>query len=125
MKGIFIGGKSYDNTFYRVAVYEDYLPWLRLLGLKFELLLDPLEPEEAEILVRGSHVAAINAQERCLDDAVDAIITGCDPGLESRYRELVPLRLRGTLEWAIVSHEVLVGVLSFIHSPVLIFFSGS
>jgi hypothetical protein len=123
MKGIFIGGKSYDNTFYRVAVYEDCLPWLQLSGLKFELPLNPLEPEEAEIRVRGSHVATINAEERFLDDAIDAILTGCDPGLESRYRELVPLRLRGTLEWIIFSHEVLVGMLSFIHSLVLIFFS--
>jgi hypothetical protein len=91
MKGVFIGSKSYDNTFYRVAVYKDYLPWLQLSGLKFELSLNPLKPEEAEIRVRGSHVAVINAEEWFLDDTIDVILTGCDPGLESRYRELVPL----------------------------------
>jgi hypothetical protein len=114
-KWIFVGGKSYDSKFCCVAVHEDYLPWLRRLGLKFEIPLNPLEPEVG-IRIRGSYTAAINAEERCFNDAVNAIITGCDPGLGSRYRELVPLRLRGTLEWVIVSHEVLVGVLSFIHS---------
>jgi hypothetical protein len=98
VKGIFVSGKSYDNTFYRVAVYEDYLPCLQLSGLKFELPSNPLEPEEAEIRVRGSYLAVINAEERCLDDAFDAIITGYSPGLESRYCELVPQRLQGALE---------------------------
>jgi hypothetical protein len=115
MKWIFVGGKSYDNTFQRIAVYEDYLPWLQFLGLKF-VPLDPLKPEEAEIRMRGSYAAATNAEERFLDDAIHAITTGRNPGLESRYRELVPLRRQGTLEWAIWSHKVLVGVLSFIHS---------
>ncbi|PMD55331.1 uncharacterized protein K444DRAFT_667156 [Hyaloscypha bicolor E] len=104
-KWIFVCGKSYDSKFCCVAVHEDYLPWLRRLGLKFEIPL-PLEPEVG-IRIRGSYTAAINAEERCFNDAVNAIITGCDPGLGSRYRELVPLRLRGTLEWVIVSHEVL------------------
>jgi hypothetical protein len=76
--------------FYRVTVYEDYLPYLQLLGLKFELPSNPLELEEAEIRVRGLYLAIINAEERCLDNAFDVIITGCGLGLELYYRELVP-----------------------------------
>jgi hypothetical protein len=78
--------------------------------LKFELSVNPLEPEEAEIRIKGAYAAARNAEERCLNDAVDAVITGYDVGLESRYRELVPPRLRGVFEWAILCHEVLVGI---------------
>jgi hypothetical protein len=113
-QGIFIAGRSYDGTFYRVAVNEGYLPWLHLQGYKFELDPEPLRPEQAEVRCQGTWVATCNAEDRFLRDAVEAIFSGRGPGLESAYRKIAPPRQQIPFEWASLSRDVLVS-LSFIY----------
>jgi hypothetical protein len=115
-RGIFIAGKSNDGTFYRVAVNEGYLRWLRFHKYKFELDLEPLEPAEAEIRCQGKWVAKCNAEDQFLQDAVEAIFSGRGPGLESSYRKIAPPPRRIQFECASLSHDVLVGLSLFIYT---------
>jgi len=99
--------------FYQVAVNRPYFPWLLLHRFKFQLELDPAKP--VDVRVHGEWVATRNADARFLQDAVEAISSGRSPGLELCYRQIAPSRLQIPLEWAILSHDILVNSSLFIY----------
>ena len=88
--GILVFGKSFDATFYRVAVNNESLPWLCLNKYKFTPDLEPLEADEAEMRHQGIWAARCNAEERLLQALVETIRLGLGPGFESAFREIIP-----------------------------------
>jgi len=102
---IFIGRGNYDRTFYHIAVYKEYLPWLHFHKFQCEVDFDPLKPVEAEVQFRGQLQAILNTEERHLFDAISGTISGRGPGFQSIYREILPPQLRGKLEWTSFTYE--------------------
>jgi hypothetical protein len=109
LQGIFAGRES--SRFYYLTVYEGYFAWFNN-HTKFELDLYPLKPVEEEVQRLGQSRATRNNENRCFYDGINGIFDGCGPGFESYYREILPVR--GVFELASATHDVLVGLLSFL-----------
>ncbi|KAH8590407.1 hypothetical protein B0O99DRAFT_691617 [Bisporella sp. PMI_857] len=112
-RGLHIVGKCCNGKFYEVAVHESYIPWLLRHDFDFlpclddDVDVDRAEPTDAEIRVHGIPAAQRRARDSFLLNIINAIKSGNSPGLVSYFRHIVPLPLRISLEWAILSHEIL------------------
>lgn len=101
--GIYVAGNSYGT--YRVAVDESYVPWLISKGFTFQYV-DPMKPVDEEELVQGKCAAAWNADARFVEDALNAILSGCSPGLELSYRNFALVQQKVPIEWAILRRDL-------------------
>jgi hypothetical protein len=103
-----VGRQIYEGNFYYIAINQSYLPWLQYHHYEFMLDFHPLKPDDAEVWAYGRHMATLNAEDRYIKDAVEAIFTESDLGCEACYRRACPPRKRTTFEWAILTCNILV-----------------
>jgi hypothetical protein len=106
--GIYVVGKCHDDKFYEVAINGSYIPWLHEFVFELDLDYDRTEPREAEVRVHGVWTARMKTQARFLQNAINAVWTRRDQGLELYYRHIAPSQLRIPLEWAILNRDVVV-----------------
>jgi len=103
--GIHVAGKSYGT--YRVAIDDSYLPWLSVSKFEFQPEIDPLKPVDEEVSVHGGWVARWNATSRFLQDAMEAVLSGRSPCLDSCYRKhAAQTSHQVALEWAILKRDL-------------------
>ncbi|KKY22695.1 hypothetical protein UCRPC4_g03198 [Phaeomoniella chlamydospora] len=109
LPGISVLRETYDRKFFKVAVTESYIPWLKQHHFEFEIdrYYDWTRPTESEVNVYGKLIAGRKSEQRFLRIATEAIWCKSSPGLESFYRGVTPSELRIALELAILNHDIL------------------
>jgi len=107
--GINVAEKSSDGGYYDVAVHSLYLSWLFFHGLELNLDYNSTTSTEKDISVHGIWNATRRAHAHFLLNAVNAIRSERDRGLEECYRSIARSNeLAISLERVILNHDILI-----------------
>ena len=102
--------KRSDGKFYKVAVNSSCITWLHNNSFKFclESGVDFAKPSQAEEFVYGIVGARKRVIKAIFNEAITAIQSRCDPGLDSWLRRAVSEGDGPSLEPAILDRDILV-----------------